>query len=106
MKKYALLLVHLACASVLFTMACTNPVQNKLKGKWLSKDKTVKLNITDKDFIMDDGQAIAENYFVKGDTIFTSFQGNLPYTGFVVKKLEEHYMKLMGPDSVAIEYNR
>ncbi len=55
---------------------------------------------------MDDGEAIAEDYFVKGDTVFTSFQGNQPYTAFVVQKLDEHYLKLMGPDSVAVEYSR
>lgn len=106
MNKYALIFVHLACASVLFTMACSNPAKNKLKGNWRSTDGTVKLNITDKGFIMDDGEAIAEDYFVKGDTIYTSYQGNQPYTSFVVQKLDDHYLKLMGPDSVAVEYSR
>ena len=55
---------------------------------------------------MDDGEAIAEDYFVKQDTIFTSFEGNKPYTAFVVQKLDEHSLKLMGPDSVAVEYSR
>jgi hypothetical protein len=106
MKKYALIFVHLACACVLFSVACSNPVQNKLKGNWRSKDGSTKLKITEKDFTMDDGEAIAEDYFVKGDTIFTSFQGNQPYTNFVVQKLDDHYLKLMGPDSVAVEYSR
>jgi len=56
--------------------------------------------------MMDDGDAIAENYFIKNDTIFTPFKGNLPYTPFVVQKLEDHYLKLVGPDSVAVEYSR
>ncbi len=53
---------------------------------------------------MDDEEA--EDYFVKGDTIFTSFEGNLPYTKFVLQKIDEKSLKLMGPDSVAIEYSR
>jgi hypothetical protein len=106
MKKYALIFVHIACAFVLFTVACSNPVKSKLKGNWRSKDGSIKLNISDKTFTMDDGEAIPEDYFVKGDTVFTSFQGNQPYTAFVVQKLDEHYLKLMGPDSVAVEYSR
>jgi hypothetical protein len=106
MKKYVLILVHLACASVLITAACSNPVQNKLQGKWRSKDGSIKLDITDKSFTMDDGEAIAEDYFIKGDTVFTSFQGNQPYTNFVVEKLDQHYLKLIGPDSVAVEYSK
>ena len=106
MNKYALIFVHVACASVLFTMACSNPVKNKLKGGWRSKDGAIKLNITENNFTMDDGEAVAEDYFIKDDTIFTSYQGNQPYTGFVVQQLDDHYLKLMGPDSVAVEYSR
>jgi hypothetical protein len=106
MTKLASILIHVAFALVLLIGACADPVKNKLKGSWRSKDGTVKLNITEKDFIMDDGEAIAEDYFVKDDTIFTSFQGNKPYTGFVIQKVDEHYLKLMGPDSVAVEYGR
>jgi len=106
MNKYALIFVHLASASVLFVMACSNPSNGKLKGNWRSKDGTIKLNITDKGFIMDDGAAVSEDYFMKGDTIYTSYQGNQPYTSFVVQKLDDHYLKLMGPDSVAVEYSR
>ncbi|WP_299587128.1 hypothetical protein [Mucilaginibacter sp.] len=107
MKKYALIFTHFAGAFVLCWAACTsNPAPNKLQGNWKSKDGTTKLKITDKAFTMDDGEAIAEDYFVKGDTIFTSFQGNKPYTAFLVQKLDDHYLKLMGPDSVAVEYSR
>jgi hypothetical protein len=106
MKKFALIFVHVACAFVLLIVACSNPVKNKLKGNWRSKDGSTKLKITDKEFTMDDGEAIAEDYFIKNDTIFTSFQGNQPYTSFVVQKLDDHYLKLMGPDSVAMEYSR
>ncbi len=106
MKKLALIFVHLSCACVLFTIACSNPVKSKLQGNWHSKDGTVKLNITDKNFTLDDGEGIAEDYFIKGDTVFTSFEGNQPYTSFVVQKLDDHYLKLMGPDSIAVEYSR
>jgi hypothetical protein len=106
MKKFALIFIHAACVLVLLIGACSNPVKNKLKGNWRSKDGSTKLYITEKDFTMDDGEAIAEDYFIEGDTIFTSFQGNQPYTSFVVQKLDDHYLKLMGPDSVAVEYSR
>ncbi len=105
MKRYVLILIHLSCAFVLFWVACSNPTPgNKLQGSWKSKDGLAKLKITDKVFTMDDGEA--EDYFTKGDTVFTSYQGNKPYTVFIVQKLDEHNLKLMGPDSVAIEYNR
>jgi len=106
MKKYALIFVHAACASVLLMGACSNPVKSKLQGKWRSKDGNTQLSITDNAFTMDDGEAVPEDYFIKGDTIFTSFQGNLPYTSFVVHKLEDHHLELMGPDSVTVEYSR
>ena len=106
MKKYVLIFVHLACASILITAACSNPVQHQLQGKWQSKDGKIKLAITDKSFTLDEGDPIAEDYFIKGDTLFTSFQGNQPYTAFVVQKVDGHYLKLMGPDSVAVEYSR
>jgi hypothetical protein len=106
MKKYALIFIHLSCALVLLIEACSSPAKNKLQGNWKSKDGSTKLKITDKGFTMDDGEAIAEDYFVKGDTIFTSFEGNKPYTAFLVQKLDDHYLKLMGPDSVAMEFSR
>ena len=106
MKKYALIFLHVACASILLIVACSGPVNTKIQGKWHAKDGVTKLNITDKGFIMDDGEAIAEDYFMKGDTIYTSFEGNQPYTSFVIQKLDDHYLKLMGPDSIAVEYSR
>lgn len=106
MNKYLLILVHLACAVILITAACSSPVKHKLQGKWKSKDGSVKLDITDKSFTMDDGEPVAEDYFVKGDTLFTTFQGNQPYTRFVVQKLDEHNLKLMGPDSIVVDYSR
>ena len=106
MKKYALILVHAFCAFIILNAACSSPVKNKLQGNWRSKDGAIKLKITEKSFTMDDGEAIPEDYFVKGDTVFTSFHGNQPYTNFIVQKLDGHYLKLMGPDSVAVEYNK
>src|ERR1700733_15641561 len=104
MNKYLLILIHVACASILITAACSSPMKHKLQGKWLSKDGAVKLSITDKSFTMDGGEA--EDYVIKGDTVLTSYQGNQPYTTFVVQKLDEHNLKLMGPDSVAVDYSR
>jgi hypothetical protein len=86
--------------------ACSNPIKKKLKGYWHSKDGVTKLNITEKAFAMDDGESIPEDYFIKEDTIFTSYQGNEPYTSFVVQKLDDHYLKLLGPDSVTVEFSR
>jgi hypothetical protein len=106
MTKYALIFLHVAGAFVLLAVACSNPVKSKLKGNWHAKDGVTKLNITEKGFAMDDGESIAEDYFIKEDTIFTSFEGNEPYTRFVVQKVDEHYLRLLGPDSVVVEFSR
>jgi hypothetical protein len=104
MKKYALIFVHIAFLTVLLAGACSHPVKNKLQGTWRSRDGSSKLKITDKGFSIDDTEV--EDYFIRRDTIFTSFQGNLPYTCFVVQKLDDHYLRLLGPDSVAMEFRR
>lgn len=108
MKKYALLvLIHIAGALVLLWVACTSsPTQNKLEGEWRSKDGKITLKITPKQITTNDGESITEDYFTKGDTVFTSFEGNKPYTVFLVQKLDDHNLKMMGPDSVAVEYSR
>ena len=98
--------MHVVCAFALLIVACSNPVKNKLKGNWHSKDGTTRLKITEEAFALDDGESIPEAYFIKGDTIFTSYQGNQPYTSFVVQKLDDHYLKLLGPDSVTVEFNK
>jgi len=36
---------------------------------------------------MDADLEYAEDYFVKGDTIYSSFQGNQPYSKFVIQPL-------------------
>jgi hypothetical protein len=105
MKKYALIFVHLSLAILLIT-ACSNPHKGKLQGSWKLKTGETKLKITDKKFAMDSDLEYAEDYFVKGDTIFTSFQGNQPYTKFVVQLLDEHDLRILSPDSTVMEFTR
>jgi len=76
----------------------------KLVGDWIAKDGS-KLKITAKTFTEADSPE-PEDYFVKGDTIYTSFQGNLPYTKYAIKKLDEHSLELFTPDSVEVEYSK
>lgn len=90
----------------LLAQACSGPEKNRLKGNWHSTDGVTKLNITEKEFSLEDGEEIPEDYYVKGDTIYTSFDGNEPLTRFVVQKLDDHNLKLLGPDSVAVEFSR
>src|ERR1700749_4049791 len=106
MKNLVLILVHIACASILLAAACSNPSKSKLTGDWKGKDGASNLKISDKKFAIDSDMSLAEDYFVKGDTIFTSFQGNQPYSKFVVQKLDEHNLKLLSPDSAVMEYSR
>lgn len=106
MKNALLILIHLACASILFAAACSGGTKSKLQGKWRSKDGASHLNITNKKFSEDDDTDAAEDYFLKGDTIYTSFQGNQPYTKFVIQNLDDHNLKLLYPDSVVIEFTR
>lgn len=90
--------------------AChTKPKTDKrLIGTWKSEDSSITLKITDKQFTMEDGASpIPEDYFMKADTIFTSFEGNQPYTKFVVKKLDDHNLSLIMPeDSVAVDFTK
>jgi len=74
----------------------------KLIGEWHAKDGS-KLKITAKTFTDADSPE-PEDYFVKGDTIYTSFEGNLPYTKYTIKRLDEHRLELFTPDSVVVEY--
>jgi hypothetical protein len=106
MKTYALIAVHLIIASLLLVMACSSPVKNKIQGEWTSKDGTTKLKITDKEFAMDENGTISEEYFIKNDTIYTSFQGNQPYTKFAIQKLETDKLTLVDPDSKQLEFLR
>lgn len=104
MKNLALVLVHVVCACILFSAACSDSGKNNLKGEWHSKDGTNRLKITDKQFTMLEESDVPEDYFVKGDTIFTSFEGSQPYTRFVIQKLDDHNLKLLYPDSVSIDF--
>jgi hypothetical protein len=106
MKKHTSTLLLAGFILVCLAAACSNSVKTKLKGSWRSRDGAVKLHITDKSFMTDDDESIAEDYFIKDDTIFTSFQGNQPYTKFVIQKLDDRHMTLLGPDSVTVEYSR
>ena len=101
-----LIFVHLASAVVLFIGSCSNGAQNKLKGDWKTVDGSTKLKITGDKFIEDNGQPVSEDYFVKGDTIFTSFEGNQPYTKFVIQKVDDHNLTLLYPDSVSVAFKR
>jgi hypothetical protein len=108
MKKNALMVAVFGL--VLLAFACnTSPsgqVNKKLVGKWQSKDGETKLEITDKGFTMDDGKPVTEDYFVKNDTIFTSYEGSRPYTKFHIKSLDDHKLILFYPDSDLVEFSR
>lgn len=106
MNNLALIFVHAACAVLLLTAACSKSSNKKLQGQWKEKNGNSELKITEKKFSLDGGEAEAEDYFMKGDTIFTSFEGAQPYTKFVVKKVDEHTLQLLGPDSVKMEFSR
>lgn len=99
----------LAWVLLLFT-ACSGPKPGsgdaKLQGDWKLKDGDTKLKITQKKFAMDSDLQYAEDYFVKGDTIFSSFQGNQPYSKFVIQKLDDHNLKLLSPDSTVMEFTK
>src|ERR1700753_4372315 len=104
MKNYLLIFIHLACAIMLVTGACSNSLKSKLEGNWKSKDGHGNLKVTNKSVYMDSDEA--EDYVVKGDTLLTSYQGNQPYTPFLIRQLDEHNLKLLSPDSVLMEYTR
>ncbi|MEB0261200.1 MULTISPECIES: hypothetical protein [unclassified Mucilaginibacter] len=106
MKKHALLLIMLYGVAALITACDKKESNKKVRGDWRSKDSNTSLKITDKKFIMDGDVQNAEDYFTKDDTIFTSFEGNQPYTKFVIQKLDEQRMNLLYPDSVAVEFIR
>ncbi len=105
MKTFMLIFVHFASAVLLFAGSCGHkPANPKVQGNWRTKDGATKLRITADKFIEDAGAPVAEDYFMKGDTIYTTYQGNQPYTKFVVQKLDEHNLNLLYPDSVKMEF--
>ena len=106
-KIYPHIFVAFACIIMLLPVACNNNKTNpKLVGVWKSKTDGSLLKITEKQFTMESDAPDAEDYFVKGDTIFTSFQGNLPYTKYAILKLDDHSLKLFTPDSTSIEFTK
>ncbi len=106
MKKYLFLTVFFAASIVL--VSCKNQsVKSKIIGNWKSVDGKTGLKITQKEFILDEGEEpIAENYFIKGDTIFTSYEGSQPYTKFGFKELSEKSMTIIYPDSTSKKFVR
>lgn len=106
MTKYTLIFRCSACALVLLLAACSHAGKGKLQGTWKSKAGEAPLKITDKKFVIDSDESLAEDYFVKADTIFTSFQGNQPYSKFIVQQLDEHTLRLLSPDSLVMEFSR
>jgi len=110
MKIPVIIYIIIAGLLMLLSVACshtkadkTNP---KLIGVWKSKADGSLLKITDKQFTMESDAPDAEDYFVKGDTIFTSFEGNLPYTKYTILKLDDHTLKLFTPDSTSVEFTK
>jgi hypothetical protein len=104
MNKAFLIFVSVSCFFMLVITACSGKkINHKLLGKWQSKTNG-KLTITDKQFAMDSPEP--EDYFIKGDTIYTSFQGNLPYTKYVIKRLDDHQLTIFTPDSALVEYTK
>jgi hypothetical protein len=106
MKRFILIGIHMVCAVALFMASCSNPFVNKLKGEWHSADGTTILKITNKAFTMDSDSPLAEDYFVKQDTIYTSFEGALPYSKFVIRQVDDHQLKLQYPDSALVVFSR
>ncbi|GAB2695592.1 hypothetical protein GCM10027037_19210 [Mucilaginibacter koreensis] len=105
MKNFILL--SFFCTSLLSLSACSsNAKKSELKGEWRSKDGETRLKITGKEFIMDNGSPLPEDYIMKGDTILTSYEGSQPYTKFVIQQLDDHNLKLLYPDSITVEFTR
>lgn len=108
MKIITFVIIGMACAMMLLSVACS-PKQKRdpnLIGEWKSTANGSKLNITDKSFMMTSDSPEPEDYFVKGDTIYTSFEGNLPYTRYAIKHLDAHQLKLFTPDSTLVEFTK
>lgn len=103
-KRILLLLVFFLVAS---SCQQKQSAKNKIRGKWRSEDGKTGLTITQKEFTLDEGEEpIAESYFIKGDSIFTSYEGSRPFTKFVVKNLSDKTFTLVYPDSTSVEFVR
>ncbi len=106
MKNYLLAAVHVLCALILLSAACSDTGKPNLKGKWHATKSKSSLEITSNKFIITDDSPVAEDYFLKDDTLFTSFEGAQPYSRFVIQHIDKHYLKLLYPDSVSVEFTR
>ena len=106
MNRTALIAVNILTALVLFFMACSGPENNTIKGSWVSEDGATQLKVTNKTFAIDKDAQVAEDYFIKGDTIYTSFEGNQPYSKFAIQQLNADDLVLLDPDSVIIHFKR
>ena len=81
--------------------------KNNIRGKWHTEDGKTRLTITQKEFTLDEGdEPIAENYFMQGDSVFTSYQGSRPFTKFVIKNLSDKSLTLVYPDSTSVKFMR
>ena len=111
MKIPPIIYIILASLLMLLSVACSHnkagkTTDPKLIGVWKSKTDGSLLKITAKQFTMESDAPDPEDYFVKGDTIFTSFEGNLPYTKYAILKLDDHALKLFTPDSTSVEFTK
>lgn len=106
MKRVALAGIHVLTAVILLGVACSDPERGGIKGNWLSEDGNTRLKVTDKTFAIDKNAEIAEDYFIKGDTVYTSFEGNQPYSKFAIQQLNGDDLMLLDPDSVSIHFKR
>jgi hypothetical protein len=108
MKIITFVFIGISCVVMLFSVACSSKHKKdpNLIGEWKSTADGSKLNITDKGFMMTKDSPEPEDYFVKGDTIYTSFEGNLPYTKYAIKHLDAHQLKLFTPDSALVAFTK
>lgn len=111
-EKLNMIKIYLPFAVLLsvITALCScnhSTFKNKIQGNWKSEDGKTKLKITTKDFVLNEWtEPIAESYFVKEDSIFTSYEGSQPFTKFVVKNLSNKSLTLVYPDSTSIKFVR
>lgn len=107
MTKSYLYIAVVFLSLIIFSSCTHSTLKNKIVGNWRSADGKTKLKITQKDFTLDEGEEpIAENYFVKGDSVFTSYEGSEPYTKFVIKNLSDKTLTLVYPDSTSVSFVR
>lgn len=105
MKNLALFTIHLTCAGILAGAACsTNNKKTRLQSNGQPATPATRLKITERQFAM--GKGPVKDYYLKGDTIYTSADNNLSNTRFVIQQLDDRRLQLLAPDSVAIAFVR